>query len=333
MSPADQPGDLPDRIIRQSLRNPANLRDFLRDAVPHLADGFDYDRARVIDREFFLDDWRRREADLPFEIPYRTTEGEELALVYVLIEHQSDTDPFLPLRMLYETVCYWDRQWREWEALPRPRPPFRLRPVLPVVLYTGATPWGSNRTLADLLGEPAVFHAFAPTWQPVFWNLADHTPEALLQSGAEWLEALAVLRAQGEDTEAFLAVFRQALQGLAVIHERETVRWSELVRMVLAYSLQRRPASERNPLMVAVTETYPERREEVQNMTKTIAESLMEEGELRGIKRLLRRLLENKFGNLPPEVVQQIDVASDADRLEEAALQAHRLARLEDLHR
>jgi hypothetical protein len=72
---------LPDRVIRQSLGNPANLRDVLRHAVPPVADGFVCEQARLLDREFVVDDWRRREADLPFEFPYRTAEGERVALV------------------------------------------------------------------------------------------------------------------------------------------------------------------------------------------------------------------------------------------------------------
>jgi hypothetical protein len=135
---ADLPRDLPDRIFRQSLRRPANLGDFLHLVVPQLADGFDCDRARLLDREFLTEDWRRREADLPFEVPYRTAEGEEPALVCVLIEHQSDTDPLMPLRLLSYVVWYWDRQLQAWTGSDRPRPPFRLHPVLPVVLYSGA---------------------------------------------------------------------------------------------------------------------------------------------------------------------------------------------------
>src|SRR5436309_14718460 len=136
MCPASEPPrDLPDRVIRQALRHPANLRAFLHQTVPALADGFDCDRCRLLDREFPLDDWRRREADLPFEIPYRAGTEEVPALVLVLIEHQSDTDPLLPLRLLYFAVAYWDKQWRHWESLARPRPALRLHPVLPLVLY------------------------------------------------------------------------------------------------------------------------------------------------------------------------------------------------------
>ncbi len=122
--------DLADRTIREALQNPENLRQFLEQAVPELAAGFDCTRARLLDREFPLEDWRRREADLPFEIPYRLGDTEVWALVCVLLEHQSDTDPLMPLRLLLFATIYWDRQWHAWERLEPPRPVLRLRPVL-----------------------------------------------------------------------------------------------------------------------------------------------------------------------------------------------------------
>jgi hypothetical protein len=85
--------------------------------------------------------------------------------------------------------------------------PFLAEKTVPYTRVLGRTPvsWGSNRTLADLLGEPAAFHAFAPSWQPLFWNLADQTAEGLLASGEAWLQTLAVIRAQGEEAAAFAA--------------------------------------------------------------------------------------------------------------------------------
>jgi hypothetical protein len=46
-------------------RRSSNLRAFLHQAVPALAGGFGCERGRLLEREFPLDDWRRREADLP----------------------------------------------------------------------------------------------------------------------------------------------------------------------------------------------------------------------------------------------------------------------------
>src|SRR5262249_31599308 len=134
VSPQPEPlHDLLDRWMRETLLHPANLRAFLRAAVPQLADAFDCESARLIDREFPLDDWRRREADVPFEVPYNVGGESGTALVFLLIEHQSDTDTLVPLRTLYYAVVYWDRQWQAWTRLPSPRPPLRLNPVLPIV--------------------------------------------------------------------------------------------------------------------------------------------------------------------------------------------------------
>jgi hypothetical protein len=335
------PRDLPDRVLRQALRHPANLRAFLRQAVPALADGFDCDRLRLLDREFPIDDWRRREADLPFEVPFRLGDEEQWALVYVLVEHQSAEDPAMPLRLLYFLVLYWERQWRAWEQRPAPKPPLRLSPVLPLVLYTGAGPWENNRTLHDLLGEPAEFHGFVPQWGPLFWELAGHSAQGLLDSGDAWQQALAVLRAQGDEAAAFERVYVAAMRRLEALAGQDHVRWYDLMRIILSWALWRRPGAEREALLAVAqaTQANIDRQKEVGFMGQTIAESIWEEGWLKGrsegelqvARRLLRQLLADRFGAVPEAVVQRIDSVTDVDRLTAAALQVSRIAAPEDL--
>src|SRR5262249_30508119 len=96
--------DFADRSMREQLQNPANLRDLLRDAVPHLVDGFDFAKGEFLKPQFPLEGWRYRESDLLFRLPYRTDEGELPVLVCVLIEHQSRPDPRVPLRTLLYAV-------------------------------------------------------------------------------------------------------------------------------------------------------------------------------------------------------------------------------------
>ena len=70
-------------------------------------------------------------------------------------------------------------------------------------------------------------------------------------------------------------------------------------------------------------------------MTQTIAEALRAEGEakgaLRASRKLLRGLLEERFGALPEAVSQRIEATTDLDRLEAAVLQVSRLQSLDDL--
>jgi hypothetical protein len=327
------PRDLMDRVLKQSLKNPANLRAFLNEVVPDLAPGFIYDDPKYLDPEFQRDDWRRREADLAVTLRYRAGAEERTALVCVLIEHQSDTDPLIPLRTLYFATGYWDREWSDWHKLPTPRPPLRLSPVLPVVLHTGSRPWGSNRTLVDLLGEPASFHRFAPVWEPVFWNLMGRTPEALLDSGDGWLQMLAVMRVEHAEAKAFRAVFTEALRRLEAVQERDDPRWEEPIRIILAWGQHRRPREER-PELTAVAETSQTnalRRERVKAMGQTIAESLREEGQLLNARTTLRLLLEDRFGTLPATVLEQISANTDIQSLQKATRQMLRITKLEEL--
>ncbi|MCI0463288.1 MAG: hypothetical protein L0Z62_40595 [Gemmataceae bacterium] len=50
-----------------------------------------------------------------------------------------------------------------------------------------------------------------PLYQPLFWDLAEQSPEALLASAAEWLQTLAVIRAEGEEREEFFRVMGQVV--------------------------------------------------------------------------------------------------------------------------
>ena len=203
MTPLDRTllHDFPDRAIRRQLQDPGNLRDLLTAVVPALASKFDFAQAELQPPVFPLDDWRYRESDLLFLIPYRLGKGRRKVLVCVLIEHQSTADARMPLRVLLYTVLFWEREWKQWEEQSAPRPAFQLTPVLPIVFHTGPRPWKAPRTVAELMAGPEEFRPFAPVYQLLFWDLAEQTPEALLASAAEWLQSLAVIRAEGVERD------------------------------------------------------------------------------------------------------------------------------------
>src|SRR5438067_800883 len=180
---SDLPRDFVDRLVRGLLGRIDNLADFLHSAEPTLAANLAFERGRPGSREFITEDWKRREADVLFEIPYRWAERQIEILVWVLLEHQSDTSVAVPLRLLFLSVMSWVKQWQQWEERPPPRGPLRLRPVLPVVLYTANRPWGSNETIPDMVDAPPELLALLPDWGPIFWNLSERTTEQLLAAG------------------------------------------------------------------------------------------------------------------------------------------------------
>ncbi len=323
------PRQTTDRMLRDSLQRPSNLRDFLADARPELVGGFDFDHVRPLPREFFTADWHGREADLIFEIPYQEAGQTTQALVGVLIEHQSDTDTAVPLRAFFLLAGFWERHWRQWAARPTPRGPLQLPPVLPIVLYTADLPWGSNTNIRDLLAAPATFHPFAPDWGPVFFDLAGRTPEQLL-AGGPWMQLMAVIRMTAAERDEFERVFVEAVRHLQAVQGNEPVRWSELLHMILTFAFWKRPAEEWNTLTQIAQRENPARIEEVRIMVRTAADVEMERGEIRGAKATLRRQLKVRFGDLPETLLQQIDAINDIERLNAALDQVVQVKSLDE---
>jgi hypothetical protein len=74
-------------------------------------------------------------------------------------------------------------------------------------------------------------------------------------------------------------------------------------------------------------------------MGQTIAEALIEEGLQKGFdkgelltsKKILRQLLEERFGTVPESLLQQIDQATDPARLQAATLQVRHLQTPDEL--
>jgi hypothetical protein len=199
----------PDRLFRRELQIPANLRELIEDLDGELAARLDFEKVHLWQREHIFEDWRKLERDLPFLIPYRS-EPDRYVLLCLLLEHQSQTDRSMPLRMLVNGSMFWDSQWKEWEASDPKPGPLELTPIVPVVFHTGLTRWISNRTLAELVRGPKELREMAPQWPIRFWDLADRTSEQLLAASSPWLNALAVVRATNDEASGFRQVFSAA---------------------------------------------------------------------------------------------------------------------------
>jgi hypothetical protein len=323
---APLPRDFPDRVIRDALLTPDNLRTVMRRAVPSLADQLDYARREVVSPAFLLDDWRQRDADVLVRIPLLGQEGRSV-FVCILVEHQSVPDPVMPLRLLTYAVLFWERQWREWEQAHDYAKPLRLTPVVPVVFHTGQRAWNTPTAIAELFDGPESLRVFAPQWATAMWDLSQDEPAALLASDEAFAQAMAVVRAERAESEAFAAVVTEALQRLSALTGRDPVHWQQLARLTLYWSILRRPRAEWEPILASLRRTHEnaELEREVETMAEQLGLTWGEElflkgesrGELRALRRNLRQLVTRKFGSVSDDLAQRIEEA-DLPALESA---------------
>lgn len=113
------------------------IRGFLR---PEWAEGLDFSTLERVGNEFISDDLRERHSDVIWRMRRK---GEWL---YLLLELQSTSYPFMALRMLTYAGLLLEEILRK-EKL---RSGARLPAVLPVVLYNGKGPWRAPLDLVSL---------------------------------------------------------------------------------------------------------------------------------------------------------------------------------------
>jgi hypothetical protein len=76
--------------------------------------------------------------------------------LYLLIEHQSEPDYLMPLRLADYELRIFKQQVREWEKTHPKREKVRLQPVLPVVLYMGISRKKEGKKEGEVRARPQV---------------------------------------------------------------------------------------------------------------------------------------------------------------------------------
>jgi hypothetical protein len=121
---------------------PTLLRGFLReDWIARL----DFSTLERMGNSFASGDLRERHSDLVWRLRLRGEE-EEWIYVYLLLEFQSTSDPFMPLRLLTYVALLLEEIVRK----ERLKPGDRLPAVLPVVLHNGKARWRAPLRLERL---------------------------------------------------------------------------------------------------------------------------------------------------------------------------------------
>jgi tetratricopeptide (TPR) repeat protein len=136
------------------LEHPANVQDLLHLAGLPWLDEIDFRRLDYIKTTFVRRDYRHLESDIVLTVPLIGKGGRSRKLlIYILIEHQSEPDELMPLRLVDAQVQIFRYQLRYLAEAHGARRRVRLAPVLPLVFYTGLRSWPQVGTLVDLIRQ------------------------------------------------------------------------------------------------------------------------------------------------------------------------------------
>ena len=136
-----------DAFFKTMMTSPAVYRGLFRTYLPqHLLQQLDLRTVRPAKDHFVDARLRHLYSDCLYRVQLRR--GGEVA-IYVLVEHQSTPDYYLPFRLLRYLLAIWELiiQLNENKQVPLPL-------IIPMVIYNGHKPWNHSHDLRDLIDAP-----------------------------------------------------------------------------------------------------------------------------------------------------------------------------------
>jgi predicted transposase/invertase (TIGR01784 family) len=278
-----------DTLFKQVFSEPKRATEELRHVLaPELVERVDFTTLVVEPGTYVDDDLRERHTDLLFSAAIAGT----TIRIYVLFEHQSTVDPWLPLRLL-------EYMLRIWAELRKQQPEARSLPaIVPVVLHHSDTGWRAATRFEALL------------------ELPDDAPAALLEHVPKFRFALDDLSRDeaiaAREASAYTRLILSALRDSRRMAMNELIRsWASLLREVSrefaasggehhrfwVYLLKVRGADEFATVDRSLLDPIQE------ETMQTIAQMLHEQGRQEGQQELLLEMLAQRFGEIPESLL------------------------------
>jgi len=133
-----------DKFFRSSLHNVKIARSFFNKFLPEeVKKHIDLEHLRLTKVNFVSDLNKNAIADVVYETKY----DNQVCYLYLLIEHQSSSDPLMAFR-IFQYTCHIMQQYLESHHTNR------LPLVYPIVLYHGTSTFTGARDIRDLVDAP-----------------------------------------------------------------------------------------------------------------------------------------------------------------------------------
>jgi predicted transposase YdaD len=304
-----------DHSYKLLFSHPEMVRDLLLGFVHEAwVAELDFSTLERVNTSYISEDLRRREDD----IIWRVHRADGWLYIYLLVEFQSQPDPWMAMRML----VYVGLLYQELIKGGHLTASGKLPPVFPLVLYNGKQPWRGTEYTADLI--EALPGGLVDYRQDLRYLLIDENRYADRGLPATENLAAALFRLENSQAPEELQGMLKTLSLWLYAPEQASLRRAFTVWLKKVLLPARLPGVEL-PELADLNEVNTMLAERVMEWTRQWKAQGMQEGIEKGIEKgreegrksgeiaLLRKMLELKYGPLPPWVDDQIAQADTAD--------------------
>ena len=269
-----------DKSTKWLLQNTENVRGLIEIIDDQMGQLIDFNQLEEQKRSFMSDRLEEQESDLLFTVPFKNGDETDKLIIYILIEHQSTVDVSMGYRLLFYMMNIWQDQRRGWIENKVPKSAWRLRPVLPIVLYTGDRPWQVPITLSAIMDIPKELDPFVPKFETLLLSVKETETETLIKTDHPFGWLLTVLQQEKSDKQSLIRAMEEAMRRFKTLDPEQ--RSQALHYLIMFVTSRRRP--EENQELTALIQQHANDME-VEIMAETMADFLIEQGDKQGFER------------------------------------------------
>lgn len=159
-----------DKLFKSVFSDPKEAASVLQSYLPPaIVEKLDWSSLRLTDKEYVDEEFKKSESDLLYQIQLK--DSRKKAWLYVLFEHQSTPDEWMPFRVLKYFCRIWDDSFKEYPDQKK------LKPILPVVFYQGGQQWLYSTQFGDLLDADDIFKDYLPQFAHILIDQSRYDDE------------------------------------------------------------------------------------------------------------------------------------------------------------
>jgi predicted transposase/invertase (TIGR01784 family) len=307
--PARRPRPRHDQGYKRLFSHPQTVEELIRGFLrPDWVERLDVSTLERVGSGFISDDLRERQSDVVWRVKWRS-EREGWFYLYLLLEFQSTSYPFMAVRMLTYVSLLLEEILRKEKLKPGSRIPV----ILPVVLYNGKRPWRAPLDLAELfLDVPASLRRHLPRLR---YLVLDENRLKLDRPELSRNTVASLFRIETtEEPQRFLQLTRELAARLPS-GEPELRR---TITIWLLSVLRRSFPGATIPETVDLEDTSM-LEENMRAWSQKQRREGRKEGKQEGVREVLLRQIERRFGPLPAEKRLGIESITSQTRLNRLA--------------
>ena len=182
----------------------------------------------LCDKEFVLQDFAKREADLIFKVRLY---GREF-YIYLLMELQSTVDFTMPFRLLIYMSNLWLKIFRSVPEKEREKKGFRLPVILPILFYNGEDRWTAVRQFSAYQEGGSEFGRHVLDFEYYLVDLSQIEEEDILSTNTLIDNIMALDKKQSaEDITQTLKVLAERIAKLPKAEQADFIDWMDNVML------------------------------------------------------------------------------------------------------